>query len=58
MLRLNKNPGIDSNYDIKFSFDPGLQVLPEDTNFILEDNKYVYSGILNSEKIFKFELSK
>ena len=58
MLRLNKNPGIDSNYDIKFSFDPGLQVLPEDTNFILEDNKYVYSGILSSEKIFKFELSK
>lgn len=58
MLRLIKNPGIESNYDLEFSFDPSLQVLPEDTNFVKEENKYIYSGILTSDKIFKFELTK
>lgn len=58
MLRLNKNPGIESNYDLEFSFDPKLQVTPESSDFIKVDNNFVYSGVLTGDKIFKFELNK
>lgn len=58
VLRLVKTPGIESNYDLEFSFGGGLSVIPEDTDFVKVDNKYVYSGILKNDKLFKFDISK
>lgn len=58
MLRLNKNPGIESNYDLEIAFDPEFEVTPEGTDFIKDNNKYIYSGVLTGDKIFKFELKK
>ena len=58
VLRLIKTPGIESNYDLEFSFDVALAVMAEDTGFVKQDNKYIYSGILTEDKIFKFEISK
>jgi len=58
VLRLVKTPGIESNYDLEFSFGGGLSVSPEDKNFVQVDDKYVYSGILHNDKLFKFDLSK
>ena len=56
MLRLNKNPGIESNYDLEIAFDQKFDVIPEGTDFIQENNKFIYSGVLTGDKIFKFEL--
>jgi nucleoside-diphosphate-sugar epimerase len=58
MLRLNKNPGIESNFDLEFAFDQNFEVTPEGTDFIKENNTFIYSGILTGDKIFKFELKK
>lgn len=58
MLRLNKNPGIESNYDLEIAFDQKFDVIPEGTDFIQENNKFIYSGVLTGDKIFKFELKK
>lgn len=58
VLRLVKTPGIESNYDLEFTFGGGLNVVPEDQNFVQVDNKYVYSGILQNDKLFKFDISK
>lgn len=58
MIRLVRTPGIESNYDIEFTFENGLEVTPEDTNFVQLGDKYVYSGILTDDKLFKFDILK
>lgn len=58
VIRLNKTPGIESNFDLEFIFDESLTVLPENDDYVKQGNKYIYSGILNKDKLFKFELSK
>jgi nucleoside-diphosphate-sugar epimerase len=51
---LEKTVGIDANYDIEFSFDPGLKIEFLDKSYIQQNNKYIYSGIFDGNKIFSF----
>ncbi|KXK26211.1 MAG: hypothetical protein TR69_WS6001001206 [candidate division WS6 bacterium OLB20] len=58
VLSLEKNPGIGANYDIEFSFDPSLSVLPVDESFIAQGDAFIYSGVITGDKRFIFEISK
>ena len=58
VLKLSKSPGTESNFDISFTFDSGLQIVPDDTSFIREGSKYVYSGVLTGDRYLKFEITK
>lgn len=57
VLELVKNPGIDSNYDIEFTFADNFQVVPSDEDYLAGENSFTYLGFLSGNKVFTFELN-
>ncbi|MCA9383512.1 DUF4012 domain-containing protein [Candidatus Dojkabacteria bacterium] len=57
-LELVKNNGVFANYEIEFTFDPELTVVPEDSNYTKQGDAFLYSaGGFEGEQIFKFNIN-
>lgn len=57
-FELIKQAGVEASYNIEFTFAEGLNPDPLDKGFILQGNKYIYSGLFTrNNKIFKFNIN-
>jgi len=49
------SPGITVNYDLEFIFEGGTNIVaPDDTGYSIQDNGYLYRGILTPGQVFSF----